>query len=291
MSVTVAGATRVPVDGPRPVPPKYTLLSVASDFAVERWRAGVTMVPYPPDMPDAQDPCGTGTLGIKNDPTGIDLGAFPSFLAYLGEVCTSYSIGADESQWRAWQERAGVALLARISFALERQLIAASFVNDDGDGNEVPHLADTNADVLNSGNATAAASAVAYLEDALAATGEDGVLVLTPSVISYLGYANFEEDRLGRLTTARGTQVIAADGAVGDWNRPDGQAAAASGQSWIYAMLRPKAQVDDRVLLLPETRRQATDLTSNEATYRAEVMAAVAFDTRLQAAVLADWNP
>jgi hypothetical protein len=292
MTVTTAGAVRVPVDGPRPRAPKYTLLSVAQEFAVARWQAGVSVVPYPSGAPDSEDPCGDGTLGIKSDPEALTLPAgFPSFLAYLGEVCTSYSIGADPEQWRAWQERAAVALMARISFALERQWIAASFVVEDGEGNPVPHLADGNADVLAGGAAQGAATAVGYLEDALGNTGQDGVLVLTPAVVAYLGYANFEEDRTGRLTTARGTTVIVADGATGDWNRPVGEAAAAAGQSWCYATTFPLAQVGDRIILLPESRNQATDLTTNEAIYRAEIEAAVAWDTTLQAAVLADWSP
>jgi hypothetical protein len=292
MTVTTAGAVRVPVDGPRPRAPKYTLLSVAQEFAVARWQAGVSVVPYPSGAPDSEDPCGDGTLGIKSDPEALTLPAgFPSFLAYLGEVCTSYSIGADPEQWRAWQERAAVALMARISFALERQWIAASFVVEDGEGNPVPHLADGNADVLAGGAAQGAATAVGYLEDALGNTGQDGVLVLTPAVVAYLGYANFEEDRTGRLTTARGTTVIVADGATGDWNRPVGEAAAAAGQSWIYATTFPLAQVGDRIILLPESRNQATDLTNNTAIYRAEIEAAVAWDGTLQAAVLADWSP
>ena len=291
MTVTTAGAVRVPVDGPRPRAPKYTLLSVAQEFGAARWQAGVSVVPYPPGAPDSTDPCGDGTLGIKSDPDALTLPAgFPSFLAYLGEVCTSYSIGADEGQWRAWQERAAVALLARISFALERQWIAASFVIEDGEGNPVPHLADTNADVLAGGAAVGAATAVGYLEDALAATGQDGVLVLSPSVISYLGFANFE-DLNGRLVTARGTTVIVADGATGDWNQPDGQAAAGAGQSWCYATTFPLAQVGDRIILLPDARSMATDRTTNETIYRAEIEAAVAWDTTLQAAVLADWAP
>lgn len=284
MSTITAVAPRIVVDGPLPRPPLYSLASVAQEIVADaHWRAGANVRPYPADMPAANDPCASGTFRVKATPAGINLPeAFPAFTAYLGAICTASGIGP----WDEFKARAGAALTAREGWALERQLVAASFV-------AAPHLGDLNVTVLASGAAVPVETALAYLEDALGATGQDGLIHLTPSAAARLGTHFLRDDR-GTLRTARGTAVAVGDGYIGaDVPSPLGVPGAtpAAGQSWIYVSGPVLFQRASELYELPVTEAEALDRTDDTVIYRAERDLWVAWDTQLQAAVLADWSP
>lgn len=279
MSTMTGAAPRIVLDGPLPRPPLYGLASVAQEAPSDaHWRAGANLRPYPGALPEGHDPCLTGSFRDKGIPDGIDLpDTFPTFTAYLGEICTGSGIG----NWDEFKNRANVALAARTSWALERQLVDAEFT-------AAPHLGDANVDLLG-GGAVAAAVALAYLEDAIAATGQDGLIHLTASVAAYLGYERLRDDR-GVLRTARGTPVVVGDGYTGSVT-PTGGGAAAAGQSWIYATGPVLYRADTEIFNLPDTEAEALDRSDNTVIYRAERDLWVAWDGQLQAAVLADWSP
>lgn len=293
MSETMTAA-RIPLDGSIPRPPLYGLMSVATEVTQEL-RAGAVVVPYPADMPKGHDPCSEATLATKDAPEELSIpDGFPVFTAYLGEVCTAYSIG----DWAEWQARANVALAARTNWALERQLVDASFAPVLGDF-DTPHLTDANAEVLNSGSALAAAVAVALLDERIAYSGIEGVIHATPGVVTYLGFDAFRDDR-GVLRTAAGTPVIVGQGysnhgwglsPSNEAESPEGEAAAGQGQSWIYATGRPQYQLASDIIAWPDELADALDRETNEVLYRAERDLWVGWDGQLQAAVLADWSP
>lgn len=283
MSV-MAVAPRIVLDGPLPRPPLYGLVSVAQEAGDDdHWRAGANLYPYPPGLPDANDPCASGTFRDKAVPDGTTVPeAFPTFTAYLGDICSGLSVG----DWDTFKARANAALAARDGWALERQLAAADFAT-------APHLGDDNVTVLNGGAAAAAAVALAHLEDAIAATGQDGVIHLTPSVAAFLGAHHVSADR-GILRTSRGTPVAVGTGYVGAGvPTPGGTpgAAAAAGQSWIYASGPVLYRRDPNIFALPLSISEALDRSDNTVIYRAERDLWVAWDAQLQAAVLADWSP
>lgn len=293
MSETMSAA-RIPLDGSIPRPPLFGISSVAT-LVTENLRGGAVVVPYPQDIPKGHDPCDAVTLGTKDAPDELAIpDGFPVFTAYLGEVCTAYNIG----DFDEWQARANVALAARTDWALERQLMDASFKPTLGD-DDVPHLADANAEVLNSGAALAAAVAVALLDERIAYSGGEGVLHLTPGVVTYLGLEKFRVDG-SILRTASGTPVIVGQGySQAGWGLspsheaegPEGEAAAAQGQSWIYATGRPQYQLPGAIIPWPPELGEALDRETNEVVYRAERDLWVGWDGQLQAAVLADWSP
>jgi hypothetical protein len=262
----------------------YGLLSVAQEADVEAiTRGGANIWPYPAALPMAEDPCATGTSREKAVPDAITLPApFPSWTAYLGDICT----GVSEQRFREMQGKTNAAFAARIGFALERQLVNAEFA-------AAPHLGDDNVTLLNSGGATAAAVAVAFLEDAIAQTAQDGVIHVTPAVVGFLGGNHFRDDR-GTLRTTRGTPVAVGAGYVGSDTPTSGgtpDTAAGVGQSWLYATGPVMYRLGAQIILHPETITQALDRSDNTVVYRAEQDAWVAWDTQLQAAVLADWSP
>jgi len=278
-------APRIVLDGPLPRPPLFGLSSAAQSVGGDEphWRAGANLYPYPPDLPSANDPCAAGTFRDKATPTGVTLPeGFPTFTAYLGEICTAASVG----DWDEFKGRAESALRARDGWALERQLVAADFV-------DAPHLGDDNVDVLASGAPVAAAVAIAYLEEALAATAQDGLIHLTAAVAAFLGGDYLVNDR-GVLRTYRGTTVVVGTGySDADVPTPSGTPGStpAAGQSWIYVSGPVLYRKDPNIFSLPEDESEALDRSDNTVIYRAERDLWVAWDGQLQAAVLADWSP
>lgn len=286
--VLTSGLVGIPLDGPAPKPPQYGLPTVAVEQTAPdpTDRGGAVITPYPDALPSSHDPCSDGSAREKDYPDPLTIPAgFPSWTAYLGEVCTAYNIGS----WPEWKARANLALAARESWALEAQLAGAIFA-------DAPSLNDSDVDIL-AGAAVSPASAVAYLEDAIAVTGIEGVIHLTKAVVGYLG-ASFFTSSGGILRTASGTPVVAGTGypgpASGDGTPtifPTGGAAAAAGQSWCYASGPVLYARGATIFNSPDTIAEALDRDDNTVVYRAERDLWVGWDKALQAAVLADWTP
>ena len=279
--VLTSGMVGIPLDGPVPRPPQYGLLSVAQEATPNPTeRGGAKLIPYPNSMPVGHDPCSEGSDRIKAFPNVVEMpDGFPSFTAYLGDICTAFSIG----NWDDFKARANVALAARESWALEAQLGGALFA-------DAPNLID-GPTLLASGAAVTAAAAVGYLEGAIAETGIEGVLHLTKEVVGYLG-ASFFTASGGILRTASGTPVVAGTGYAAN-GHPDNGGAPASGQSWCYATGPVQYAHEPTIFNSPDTIAEALDREDNTVIYRAERDLWVGFDSvnYLKAAVLADWSP
>jgi len=173
--------------------------------------------------------------------------------------------------------RAEIAMNAVQSFSVERQLSQGTGVATN------PFLADA-AHTLSAAGATAKTPdvALAYLEEEIGETGKQGMIHATPPVVSRW----FDQDRLDNpLITVNGTRVVSGGGYQGA--TPSGRAAAAAGESWVYATgpvevrLAPLAVLDIKDVL---------DRSNNDVTFRAERYVLVTWDTQLQAAVLVDWD-
>lgn len=283
--MSVMMAPPIPLDGPLPVAPPYGLKTVAQEVTGDEphWRGGAVVVPYPSAMPSAEDPCAIDSEALKDTPSALTIPeAFPAFRAYLGEICTAYSIG----DWDAWKARANVALSARENWALERQLVTAQFV-------DAPALNDAEVTFPGGTSALASLTAVAWLEAAIAATGIAGVIHMPPPVATSLG-DTLRDDR-GTLVTPAGTPVIVGQGywfvdsdTAGD---ATGGSSAGAGQSWIYATGPVQYRMGREMEALPEDISETLDRDDNTVVYRAERDLWVGWDTQLQAAALADWSP
>lgn len=283
---------RISVSAPAPKAPAFSLTNspaAARLTDAARWEGGVWIETYPETMPSVHDPCSTGTDREKDAPDEyVQPNAFPAFTAYLGQICTARAIG-NYDEWRA---RAEVALAARSSWALERQLAYAWYgVAADPQ----PFLADADADLPAGASAVPAATALAWAEAYAAELGQEAVIHLVPPVVSVLGMSYFRVAG-NTLVTAAGTPVIVGAGyyGSGDEDPPldpgaSGAAEAPAGSSWIFVSGHVLYE-EGLMYALPETIGEATDRADNSVVYRAERDLWVAFDGGRHAAILADWT-
>jgi hypothetical protein len=272
MSSTTYGPP-VPIDGPPPVRYPYGILSVARELTQdERAAMGVTILPYPPDVPYGFDPCAPGTFREKAVGSDWEAPLFPGFTAYTPVTCNSKGIGSDAE----FRRKVSVALEQTDQHILERQLVSGEVLPD------YTHVGAAGVDVI-SATGVSPAEAIFMLEDAIATTGRKGVIGLTPGAVGQAGFNNLRITD-GHLETANGTPVIAGQGFVGQ--APAGGAAASDTEQWAWAM-GPVFYWRGEVYI-PGDRAANTDRVTNVTTYRAERELVVGWDGILRAAVLVD---
>jgi hypothetical protein len=267
------------LDGPLPVAPEYNLLTVARivDDPDEHWQVGASVNPYPTDTPLTHDPCSSGTFREKDEGTLPEVPTFGPFAAYLPVTCTARGVTPGD-----FERRAQLAFQALEHFAVEQEF-------SQGLANPLnPFLADGNATILGGGAVTSAVG-LSYLEDAIGATGQAGLIHATPSVAAAWGGEEAMTDRGILRTTGNGTPVASGGGYIGA--TPEGSGAASAGQSWVYAT-GPVQVRRSEMYLDPPFLSEALDRELNIVTYRAERNYLVTWvpDT-LQVAVLIDWSP
>jgi len=272
------------IDGPLPVAPLRSLLKVPGvvvSTSDDRWMNGVALWGYPEDVPSTWDPCGTGTYEFKSDDSNIPTPDFGAFVVYQPVTCSAFSIASDPD---GFAEKAEIALDAMQSFAIERALaqgVPAPGLN--------PFLADANVSLPAGAGAVSPIAALAYLEEAIGATGRMGMIHATPGAASawFSQYRDYRsEQETPELLTSLGTPVAAGGGYAGA--TPAGGAAPTAGQSWAYATGPVEVRLQREITL---TIKEVLDRSENLVTFRAERYALVEWDTSLQAAVLVDWSP
>lgn len=276
MSNLTFGPPVVLDDGHLPVAPPHSLLNtpgVVVPPGDPHWLSGAVVYPYPADVPGGWDPCSTGTFRAKDEGTGVELPNFASFVIYLPITCSSMSIGDPDE----FARRAEIAMNAVQSYAVEQQLSQGTAIATN------PFFADAAADVLAGGAAVSPAVGLSYLEDAIGATGKQGMLHATPGVVSQW----FEGERQETpLTTVNGSRVVSGGGYAGA--TPSGESDAAAGQAWVYATGPVEVRLGEVAVM---DIKEVLDRSNNDVTFRAERYVLATWDTQLQAAVLVDWTP
>ena len=289
------------IDGPPPSRPLYGLLQAAlapaagvrvvpdtDAVGVERWGNGVIVWPYPSDTGEVTDACAPGSIqhqksfGNESQPT-------PSFNPMTLDVsitCTTYKVWDHE----AWVQRAKAVFEAVESSIMAREFLTGTQIGAN------PHLADGNGTFPNGDTVTSIKNGIATLEDAIAATGRQGLIHVPPSVIIGLAGNGFIIDnKTGVVRTINGTVVIPDMGYAVAGSKPPAHAAPGATQSWIYAT-GPVDIRQSEIFVMPSEPSQAVDRGSggatngrpNSVTYRVERYTVVDWDTVLQAAVLVD---
>lgn len=272
------------LDGPLPEAPPFSLLNTATlvPSDTERFGVGGAVWPYPPELPRAFAACSTGTFRVKADGEGWDLPIFSAFDIYLPITCSSITAHAP-----GFKERAEIALAATASYAVARELSRglAEPLNS--------FFTDANLQILAAAAVTPDVG-LAYLENAIGATGKRGMIHAPPAVAtswngSSGGYGVAQQGSNGPLrTTANGTLVAVDGGYIGA--NPSLHAPAAAGQAWAFAT-GPVQYRRGEIFTIAEDIGQSMDRAQNEVTFRAEQLYLVTWDTALQAAVLIDWTP
>lgn len=271
----------VALDGPLPVAPPFSLVNAATIVPSDlRFGVGGAIWPYPPGLPSTWSPCSTGTFRTKDEGDGWDLPVFESFTAYLAITCSSITAKAD-----GFMDRARIAMQAKESFAVAKELALApsNAMN--------PHLTDANLVILAPAAVTPDVG-LSYLEDAIGATGIQGMIHLTPATASSLnGSGGFGLEAVGgKLRTTANQTPVAVDGGYIGAN-PSLHAPAAAGQAWAFATGPVQIRRSPDIEMIADNITQSMDRTDNTVTYRAERDYLVDWDTELQAAVLIDWTP
>jgi hypothetical protein len=264
-------------DGPLPAAPPHSLLNtpgVVVPPGDQHWLSGAVVYPYPEDLPTAWDPCSTGTFRQKDEGSGVTSPNFASFVIYLPITCSSISIGDPEE----FSRRAEIAMNASQSFGVELQLSRGTGVATN------PFFADA-AHTLSGAGATAVTplTALSYLEEAIGATGKQGMIHATPPVVTQW-FDQIREDN--PLVTVTGTRVVSGGGYAGA--TPSGRTAAAAGQSWVYATGPVEVRLAEIAVM---DIKEVLDRSVNDVTFRAERYVLATWDTQLQVAVLVDWSP
>lgn len=271
------------VDGPPPVAPRFRLTETLANLGWERsadsdhWMLGARMWAYSADLPFAWDPCSAGTFRVKDDGDPGATPDFGTFVAVVGETCSTLTVGVNQN---AFAERARRVFDARESYAVEKELATGNALGD-----AFPKLQD--ATLLNSGTAVSSKAGLALLEDAIGATASGGIIHATPGTGSAWGEFRLTESN-GVLRTTVGTPVAVGDGYIGV--TPDDDAGALStGQAWAFAT-GPMEMRRGALTILPGDVREAMDRENNTVTYRAERPYLLTWDDTFLVAVLIDWT-
>ncbi len=277
MTVAAIAGPRLDLDGPRPVAPRHSLLNtpgvVVADDDLGRWLNGVNVIGYPASVPLTWNACipESSDLGVKDEGEAGDQAQFDPFVCYLPVTCSSLSY----PYIRDWSE---VVLEATYSFPVEEVLVGKAVA---GLGPN-PSLGDGNVQVLAGGSAKSPIVALSYLENAIAATGREGLIHATPAIITQLNTDTFLNPE--QLITTNGNYVVSGDGYV---NATANGLTVGAGQDWMFA----SGPVQVRISPLAITSlSESLDRSDNTITFRAERWVLVTWDTSLQAAVKVDWD-
>lgn len=281
------------IEGPAPVPPRYTLIGASRvvtdvDEGVERWAGGARVYPFPADEAHVWDACALGTE-TKVEGEAVTSPDFGAMTVYLAITCSTLGISGGGLTPREVQDRfvarAKAVFGAVEAAAVEREFMAGEVLLN-------PHLADGEGVFPWGDGSTCVPNAFALLEDAIAATGRQGLIHCSPAVASAgsRDHLLFPDDRASApvLRTVNGTVVVPGYGyAAGATPAGGAHPDAGATEAWVYAT-GPVEVRRSEVMVNPETYAQALDRGENVVTFRAERTYLVTWDAVFQAAVLAD---
>jgi hypothetical protein len=282
VSTITAVGPALDLDGPLPVAPPHSLVNtpgVVVDRDGGRWLNGVNIYPYPIDTPSLWEPCasdaGEGTFRTKAEPVEQPGNPrFDSFVVYIPIMCSAIGMGPDMVD--EFAGRAEAVLEATLSMGIESAL-AAGVV-----GSTNSFFGDGNVTVLNGGVATSPRVSFQLLEEAIGATGRQGMIHATPAVIGGVPSLSFPE---GGMVTNNGTRVVSGDGYQGV-DTPF-LAAPAANQDWIFATGPVEVRLGPLVIT---DLRETLERDTNTLVFRAERYVLASWDTALQAAALVAWT-
>ncbi len=287
-----------PIDGPLPNPQVYGLLAAAAAPAagvtiiedvdaeqIQRWINGVKVRPYPVGPAKAWNACAPASEFVdKDEGTDIPLPEFGAMTIYLPISCTSYQVPDQQ----AFKARAVLTLTAVESFTVAREFLSGDVLPLN------PHLADGNGTFPNGNTVTSPLNALGLLEKEIAASGQLGLVHMSPQMATVLRAQLAIDDKTGVLRTINGNVIIQDDGYAAGAS-PKGAHTPASGtKEWMYATgtveirRSPIFTTPDNVSEALSRGTGGAGDTPNNVTYRAERYELIDWDTQTQAAVFAD---
>lgn len=278
MSTTGVGPL-LAIDGPTPEAPPHSLINTP-DVVVERddgrWMNGVNIFGYPEDTPTLWAPCSDGTFAIKAEGGDMPIARFDPFAVYTPITCSAMGLGSA----REFAGRAEVALEATLSMGIEAGL--AQGIPGQAAADENPHFGDSNLVIL--GGTENPRVGLSFLENAIGATGRQGIIHLTPAVGSAL-QSNLLVSANDILKTVSGNRVVIGDGYIG--TDPNLGSGPDDTVDWIFATGPVEARIGPLVF---NDLAETLERTTNDVTFRAERYVLATWDTALQVGVRVDWS-
>lgn len=287
MSVTAIGPA-LDLDGPLPVPRRYSLLTtpgVVQNTGDRRWENGVIVQGYPAGTPLAWEPCSTGTDRVKSEVAGgldggdvLPGGRFDSLAMYFPLLCSTHGMN-DPS---AFGDEIDAALEATLSFAVEAALARGVA------GSLNPFFGDTNMNAL-SLVAVSPQVGLGMLENAGGVrTGRQFMIHATPAVVDVWGLGAGLASDPETLRTPAGTPVISGAGYIGAHPvGPGGLPGPGTTTDWVFATSAVEVYVDEEPRFAIDDN---IDTSDNTIVYRAERYVLAEWDRSLQVGVLIDWS-
>jgi hypothetical protein len=269
------------LDGPPPVAPPHSLLQVEG-VVVERDATrvlnGVNVWAYPTGCSSLWEPCSGGTFRVKASDSNQPSSRFDSFVVYKTVTCST--IGLRDPQELA--DRAAAVLDATLSAAVERALAEGV------DQSSNPFFGDATVDDLTGGTGVSTRVALAMLEEAIGDTCRQGMIHLTPAVLSASTTEPVDMSPaadFGPLLTINGTPVVSGMG-YQNIDTPYLDTPGAT-EDWAFATGPPRVYLGPVVLT---SVRDSVETATNVLTFRAERYVLAIWDGTLQAAALVDWS-
>lgn len=277
MAEFTAVGPAVALDGPPPVAPPHSLLTVEG-VVVERDATrvlnGVNVWAYPTGCSSLWEPCSDGTFRTKGSDSEQPSSRFDSFVVYKPVTCSAMGLRNPEELF----QRAEDVLDATISAAVERAF--AEGVEQSSN----PFFGDATVDDLTGSTAVSPGVGLSMLEEAIGETCRQGMLHFTPAVVSALQAFPVGDPADTRLVTANGTPVVSGMG-YQDIDTPYLDTPGTT-EDWAFAT------GPVRVYLGPvrlDSVKENLDRSDNVLTFRAERYVLAIWDGTLQAAALVDW--
>jgi len=271
------------VDGPRPVVPTRRLLDVPGvrvPVTDNHALLGIRVWPHPTDVPVGWDPCSEGTFRPKDSASANpESPEFSPVVAVAVEACSTFTVHNQTE----YQDRVRAVLEAGLSQVAEQVLISGP-----GGTAANPYVAETT-NLLNGGAAVNPATGLAAIENELASTFRDGLIIADPATATAWAaqYLVFEDSASRTLRTAIGTPVAVANGAVDA--HPDTVGAPAFAHSWAWAVGPTRVLVGD-IEIVADNVKESLDREINLIEYRAEASLIPYWDNTFAAAVQIDWS-
>lgn len=287
MSVTAIGPA-LDLDGPLPVPRRYSLLTTPGIIQEEgsgRWENGVIVQGYPAGLPWAWDPCSTGTDRVKasvadglGEKDALPGGRFDSLGIYFPLICSTHGMNNPLD----FGDKVEAALQATLSYAVESALAKGAT------GSLNPFFGDTNMEAL-SVAAVSPQVGLGMLENAGAGdTGRQFMIHATPAVVAAWGYGVLDDPPPPVLLSPNGTPIISGAGYIGAHPvGAGGLPGPGTTSDWVFATSPVEVYLDE------EPRFEIVDYidtSDNTIIYRAERYVLAEWDRSLQAGVLIDWS-
>ena len=146
MSTFTAVGPSLAIDGPLPVKPRYGLLDIPGvRHDAGRELNGVVVYGYPEDVPEAWEPCSSGTFRTKDEGGDVSTPRFDAVGLYVPITCSAMNVNNNGNTWRDFAGRAETVLEATLSYGVTRVLSQGVV------GSANPFLGDSGVTKLNAG--------------------------------------------------------------------------------------------------------------------------------------------